>query len=86
MDQGQTIRTTIDLNLGDKEDKHGLSYVVFYIATKLSNIVVSGCMGRKCLTTKILQVKKLVKRLEEDQRLDTVLKEITFKSLDLDNH
>ena len=71
MYQGQTISTKIVLHLGDKEDEHGISYVAFYTATKLSNVVVSGWMGRNRLTTKISQVKNLVKRLEEDQSLDT---------------
>ena len=39
--QGQTICTKIILNLGSKEKEHGLFYVAFSRATKLSNLGIT---------------------------------------------
>ena len=70
--QGQTIRTKIILNLGEKEKEHGLSYVAFSRATKLSNIGITGGMAGNRLTVKIANMKKVKNRLEEDNRLNTL--------------
>mgnify|MGYP005698177475 CR=1 FL=1 len=65
--QGQTILTKIVMNLGANEKEHGLSYVAFSRATKLSNIGITGGMAGNCLTT---TVKKMKNRLEEDNSLN----------------
>ena len=43
-------------------------------------------MARNRLTEKIAQIQNLVKRLEEDKRLDTSSKETTYKLIDIENH
>ena len=68
--QGQTIRNKIILNLGTREKEHGLSYVGFSRATKLSDIGITGGMSGNCLTSKISKMAKLKKRLKEDKLLD----------------
>ena len=60
------------MNLGSKEKEHGLSYVAFSRATKLSNIGITGRTAGNHLTTKIATMKKVKNRLEEDNSLDTL--------------
>ena len=70
--QGQTIRSKIILKLGSKEREHGLSYVGFSRATKLSDIGITGGLAGNCLTTSISIQKKIQRRLEEDIRLENL--------------
>ena len=83
--QGQTIRSKIILKLGQMEKEHGLSYVAFSRATKLSDIGITGGISGSRLTTKISNMLKVKKRLKEDERLDN-LEIDTIQLLDNMNH
>jgi ATP-dependent DNA helicase PIF1 len=67
--QGQTIKGKVVIKLGPKEMEHGLTYVAFSRATRLSNIGIIGGIPETRLTTQIRNQQKLQKRLVEDQRL-----------------
>ena len=71
--QGQTICSKIILKLGSKEREHGLSYVAFSRATKLSDIGITGGLAQNCLITSVSSQKKLHRRLEEDKRLENFI-------------
>ena len=68
--QGQTIRNKIVLNLGNSEREHGLSYVGFSRATKLSDIGISGGLPGNRITSTISKMIKVKKGLEEDKALN----------------
>ena len=70
--QGQTIKGILVIDLGGKEQEHGLSYVAFLRSTIFQNVGVQGGLSGKRLTECISKQKKLKKRLEEDQRLRTL--------------
>ncbi len=52
--QGQTIRGKVVIKLGKSEREHGLSYVAFSRATRLSNIGIIGWMDGPRLASKIV--------------------------------
>jgi hypothetical protein len=53
-------------------EEHGLSYVAFSRATRLSNIGIIGGMDGPRLTSAISKLKKVKNRLMEDVRLDSM--------------
>ena len=79
--QGQTIRGKVVIKLGKSEREHGLSYVAFSRATRLSNIGIIGGMDGPRLTSAISKLKKLKNRVKEDERLDSLYAK-TIEKLD----
>jgi len=67
--QGQTIRGTIVLHLGDREREHGLTYTGFSRVTKLINIAIAGGLSFERLTYTIRKGGKMKRRIKEEQRL-----------------
>ena len=69
------------LNLGANEREHGLSYVGFSRATRVSDVGIVGGIQSDRLCSKIAKMKKLKDRVVEDKRLDALYKATAQKLL-----
>ena len=74
------MKGKIVLNLGEKEDTVGLTYVAFSKAIKLQNIGIDGGFNRARIMEVISSKDSLKRRLEADARL-TKLSEETIEKL-----
>jgi hypothetical protein len=73
--QGQTFKTPIVLNLGEKERDHGLTYVAFSRASRLSLIGIRGGFSKERFTSKIKNHAKMKPRIKEETRLRALASE-----------
>jgi hypothetical protein len=79
--KGKKFTTKIVLNLGSHEREHGLTYVGFSRATRLSLIGIQGGFTLERFTTKIKNHFKMAPRIKEEKQLHA-LAEATLQNID----
>jgi hypothetical protein len=78
--QGQTIRTKVVASLGVTEKEHGLTYTVFSRVRKASDIGIINGFPRVRLLDKVKNQGKMKARIQEEKRLDRIVKQ-TIKDM-----
>ena len=78
--QGQTIRTKVVASLGVTEKEHGLTYTVFSRVRKASDIGIINGFPRVRLLDKVKNQGKMKARIQEEKRLDRLVKQ-TIKDM-----
>ncbi len=78
--QGQTIRTKVVASLGVTEKEHGLTYTVFSRVRKASDIGIIDGFPHIRLLDKVKNQGKMKAWIQEEKRLDKIVKQ-TIKDM-----